>query len=59
VGGNKHKTPRFHIFTDPADPDTFLVVRDASEPRAIPVIPTAIAESYWAHPSWTAISAAT
>ena len=44
--GNKHQMQRFHIFSDQADPDVFLVVRDASGPRAIPVIPTAMAESY-------------
>jgi hypothetical protein len=57
--GNKHQMQRFHIFSDQADPDVFLVVRDASGPRAVAVIPTALAESYWVHPSWTALSTAT
>jgi hypothetical protein len=48
---------RLHIFSDPDDPDVFLVVRDASEPGAIPVIPTAVAEAYWAHPSWIGATA--
>jgi hypothetical protein len=54
---DKHQTQRFHIFTDPDDPAVFLVVMDASEPRAIPVIPTAMAESYWVHPSWIGATA--
>jgi hypothetical protein len=53
------QTRRLHIFSDPDDPDVFLVVMDACEPDAMPVIPTAMAESYWVHPSWTAVSAAT
>jgi hypothetical protein len=33
------------------EPDAFLVVTDGSEPDALPVIPTGMAQSYWAHPS--------
>ncbi len=47
---DKHQTQLFHILSDQADPDVFLVVMDCSEPRAIPVIPTAMAESFWTHP---------
>ncbi|HYA69262.1 MAG TPA: hypothetical protein VED63_11060 [Acidimicrobiales bacterium] len=47
----KAPTSRLHIHVLPALPDVFLVVRNAHEPGAVPVIPTPIAESYWAHPS--------
>lgn len=33
------------------EPDVFLVVTDGSEPDSVPVIPTRMAHSYWAHPS--------
>jgi len=33
------------------EPDVFLVVEDGSEPDSVPVIPTHMAHSYWAHPS--------
>ena len=55
--GDTHQTSRLRIRTDPDDPDVFLVVRDASEPRAIPMIPTPMAESFWVHPSWIDITA--
>lgn len=42
---------RFHVCTRPDEVDAFVVVADGSEPDALPVIPTAMAETYWAHPS--------
>ncbi len=46
----ERKAPRctLHIHVLPALPHVFLVVRNAREPGAVPVIPTAVAESYWA-----------
>src|SRR5664279_2268833 len=48
--GDKQRRCALHIRTLPEQPDAFLVVMDDSEPGAVPVIPTAMAESYWAHP---------
>jgi hypothetical protein len=53
MGERKTPTSRLHIHVLPALPDVFLVVRNVREPGALPVIPTALAESYWAHPSNT------
>ena len=50
MNGDKQPRSTLHICTVPEQPDVFLVVTDASEPGAVPVIPTAMAESYWAHP---------
>jgi len=45
------KAKRLHIRTYAEQPDVFLVVSDTSEPDALPVIPTLLAETYWASPS--------
>lgn len=45
----KHTVERLRI--SPEQSDVFLIVTDDSEPDAIPVICTAIARSYWMHPS--------
>ena len=50
MNGDKQLRSTLHICTLPEQPDVFLVVTDDSEPGAVPVIPTAMAESYWAHP---------
>jgi len=50
-------TCTLHIHVLPALPDVFLVVRNAREPGAVPVIPTAIAESYWVPASPPAVAA--
>ena len=44
-------TSALRIYRDADEPDSFVVVSDGSEPEAIPVIPTALSMSYWAHPS--------
>jgi hypothetical protein len=46
----KKETRKLRILAYAEQPDVFLVVSDASEPDALPVIPTSMAESYWAHP---------
>ena len=50
MNGDKQLRSTLHICTLPEQPDVFLVVTDDSEPGSVPVIPTAMAESYWAHP---------
>lgn len=45
----KHTAGRLRIRQEQSD--VFLVVTDDSEPEAIPVISTPIAQSYWMHPS--------
>src|SRR5664279_2812208 len=49
MNGDKQPRSTLHICTLPEQPDVFLVVTDDSEPGAVPVIPTAMAEGYWAH----------
>lgn len=39
------------IYKSAEEPDVFVVETDGSELDAIPVIPTALAVSYWSHPS--------
>jgi len=48
---DKSQVSKLRIFTDPSDPDAVLVLMDDSMPGAIPVIPTAAASKYWAHPA--------
>ena len=50
MNGDRQPRTTLHICTLPEQPDVFLVVTDDSEPGSVPVIPTAMAESYWAHP---------
>ena len=45
MNGDKQLRSTLHICTLPEQPDVFLVVTDDSEPGAVPVIPTAVAES--------------
>ena len=45
------KTGALRILPYLDEPDAFLVVTDGSEPDSVPVIPTLMAHSYWAHPS--------
>jgi hypothetical protein len=54
----KRQTERLRICKEAHEPDAFLVVSDDSEPDAVPVIPTPMAHSYWAHPSHSGTAAA-
>lgn len=47
----KRHTSGLRIYRTEEEPDSFVVVADGSERDAIPVIPTGLAVSYWAHPS--------
>jgi len=47
----KNETRRLRIRTYAEQPDVFLVSSDGSEPDALPVIPTFLAETYWTSPS--------
>lgn len=47
----KRHTSALRIYRTADEPDSFVVLSDGSEPDAIPVIPTALSMSYWAHPS--------
>jgi hypothetical protein len=46
-----HRTDRLRVCTHVDEIDAFLVVADGSQPDAVPVIPTQMAEAYWSHPS--------
>lgn len=46
----RRRTTRLSVRTYADQPDVFLVVSDSSEPDAVPVIPTSMAESYWTRP---------
>ena len=43
MAGDRHKTKRLHIFTDPYDLDVAVVLARVSVPGAMPVIPTGAA----------------
>jgi hypothetical protein len=55
--GDKHKTRRLHLLTNPNPPDVFMGMADDAAPESPRVIPTARARSYWAHPSQSGLSA--
>jgi hypothetical protein len=54
----KKQTRRLHLLTNPKQPDIFMGMSDDAVLDPPPVIPTARARSYWAHPSQSGFSAA-
>jgi hypothetical protein len=63
LGGNmveesKQETRRLHLLSNPRCPDVFIGMNDDATPEPLQMIPTAMARSYWAHPSRTGLSAA-